>query len=112
MDAVFWSFKTLTGFSLSAPLVQSLFILLFLCWDYVLVVPRALWRRACVGGPQRRRLPAGTAPSALLVIPSLLRKRDELKSMLATIESVATNGYPGELLVVVSIDGTNDAPEL
>jgi hypothetical protein len=112
MDAVFWTFKTLTGFSLSAPLVQSLFILLFLCWDYVLVVPRALWRRACVGGPQRRRLPAGTAPSVLLVIPSLLRKRDELKSMLATIESVATNGYPGELLVVVSIDGTNDAPDL
>ena len=62
MDAVLWSLKTLTGFSLSAPLVQSLFILLLLCWDYVLVVPRALWRRAVAGGSRRRRLPAGAAP--------------------------------------------------
>jgi hypothetical protein len=112
MDAVLWSFKTLTGFSLSAPLVLSLLILLLLCWDYVLLVPRALWRRAWTGGPPRRGLPAGAAPSALVVIPSLLRKRDELTSMLATIDSVATNGYPGELLVVVSIDGTDDAPAL
>jgi hypothetical protein len=112
MDSVLWSFKTLTGFSLASPLVQSLLILLLLCWDYVLLVPRALWRRAWGGPTRRARLPAGGAPSALLVIPSLLRRRDELTSMLATIDSVATNGYPGELLVVVSIDGTQDAPAL
>jgi hypothetical protein len=112
MDSVVWSFKTLTGFSLSAPLVFSLFILLLLCWDYLLLVPRTLWRRARTGAPPRPRLAPGAAPSALVVIPSLLRKRDELTSMLATIDSVATNGYPGELVIVVSIDGAGDAPAL
>jgi hypothetical protein len=112
MDSVLWSFKTLTGFTLSAPLVMSLFILLLLCWDYILLVPRALWLRARSGGPPQARLPPGGAPSALIVIPSLLRRRDELTSMFATIDSVATNGYPGELVIVVSIDGTQDAPAL
>jgi cellulose synthase/poly-beta-1,6-N-acetylglucosamine synthase-like glycosyltransferase len=110
MDSVLWSFKTLTGFTLSAPLVLSLFILLMLCWDYVLLVPYALWLRA--RGARPPGLTADNAPSALIVIPSLLRKRDELTSMFATIDSVATNGYPGELVIVVSIDGTNDAPDL
>ena len=112
MTSVLWSFKTFTGFSLSAPLVASLFILILLCWEYLLLLPRALWLRTRRGGAPRRRLPPGGAPSALVVIPSLLRKRDELTSMFGTIDSVATNGYPGELLIVVSIDGTGDAPAL
>ena len=32
--------------------------------------------------------------------------------MMSTVESVATNGYPGDLVIVVSIDGTHDAPHL
>jgi hypothetical protein len=112
METVVWSLRTLSGFTLSAPLVQSLFILLLLCWDYLLLLPWTLAARAARGGPARSPLTAGTAPSALVVIPSLLRKRDELDSMLATIDSVAGNGYPGDLFIVVSIDGTDDAPVL
>jgi len=46
------------------------------------------------------------------VIPSLLRKPDELASMMSTVESIAGNGYPGQLLIVLTIDGTTDAPDL
>lgn len=91
---------------------MSLFILLILCWDYLILVPRTLWRRAWLGGPRAPSLTPDTAPSALIVIPTLLRRRDELTSMMSTITSVAENGYPGELFIIVSIDGTADAPPL
>jgi len=48
----------------------------------------------------------------LVVIPSLLRQRDELTSMQSTVESIASNGYPGELTIVITIDGNADAPIL
>ncbi len=112
METVVWSFRTFSGFSLSAPLVLSLFILLLLCWDYLLLLPATLWRRARFGAPGGPSLTPHTAPSALVVIPSLLRKHDELTSMMSTIVNVADNGYPGELFIVVSIDGSADAPAL
>jgi hypothetical protein len=112
VETVVWSLRTLSGFTVSAPLVLSVFILILLCWDYLLLLPRTLARFAWRGREVRRPLTAETAPSALVVIPSLLRKRDELTSMMSTIESVAGNGYPGELFIVVSIDGTTDAPPL
>jgi cellulose synthase/poly-beta-1,6-N-acetylglucosamine synthase-like glycosyltransferase len=112
METVVWSFRTFSGFSLTSPLVLSLFVLLILCWDYILLLPRALWHRARAGGPPLPSLTPDQAPSALVVIPSLLRKRDELESMFSTIDSVAGNGYPGDLTIVISIDGTDDAPAL
>jgi hypothetical protein len=112
METVVWSFRTFSGFSLSAPLVLSLFILLLLCWDYLILLPRTLWRRVRFGSPRAPSLTPETAPSALVVIPSLLRKRDELTSMLSTIANVEENGYPGDLTVIVSIDGKADAPPL
>jgi hypothetical protein len=63
--------------------------------------------------PGERKLAPGVKPlSTLVVIPSLLRVQDELTSMLSTVESVAGNGYPGPLLIVLSIDGTAAAPHL
>ena len=114
MECLFWTLRTTSGFSVGAPLVYSLAVLLLLCWDYALLFPAVLLRRAWLGVTARVPTPnlSEALPSALVVIPSLLRKRDELTSMLSTIESVATNGYGGELVIVVSIDGYADAPEL
>lgn len=110
MESVLWNFQTLSGFSILAPMLVVLFFTLTAFWDYPLLLLYALVFRG-LGG--KRRVPAYARPlSALVVIPSLLRKEDELTSMLSTIESVAGNGYPGPLLIVVSIDGTKDAPQL
>lgn len=112
MEALAWRLRTLSGFTSSVPIIESLLILLVLCWDYLFLLPRHLWRRT-VAAPASR-LPADPSDvlPALVVIPSLLRSRDELTSMMATVTSVATNGYRGRLYIVVSIDGYSAAPGL
>jgi hypothetical protein len=110
MESVLWNLRTLNGFSTLAPMLAVLFFTLTAFWDYPLLLLYSLVSRAL--GRERRPPPYAKPLSALVVIPSLLRKQDELTSMLSTIESVATNGYPGRLLIVVSIDGTKDAPQL
>ncbi len=110
MESVVWSLRTMSGAAL-APFVGVLVFVLVVCWDYPLLVPYFLACRALGRSPYGRRDDAKPLP-VLVVIPSLLRKRDELTSMMSTVESVATNGYPGELVIVLSIDGTHDAPHL
>ena len=110
MESVLWNLRTTSGFAALAPMLAVLFFTLTAFWDYPLLLVYSLAFRAL---GKKRRFPAYAKPlSALVVIPSLLRKEDELLSMLSTIQSVATNGYPGRLLIVVSIDGTKDAPQL
>ena len=110
MESVLWNLQTANGFTTLAPMLAVLFFTLTAFWDYPIVLVYALVFRAL--GRSRRFPPYAKALSTLVVIPSLLRKEDELTSMLSTIDSVATNGYPGSLLIVVSIDGTKDAPHL
>ena len=102
----------MSGFSISAPLFESLLILLVLCWDYIFLLPHCLWTRTLRVDLSRLPPRAADVLAALVVIPSLLRSRDELTSMMATVESVASNGYRGDLIIVVSIDGYGDAPAL
>jgi hypothetical protein len=111
MELFIWDLRTIP---IGEMYLQVLLVTLLLCWDYPVLVLSHLGRQAFKGKPFARnpRAPLPQAPSVLVVIPSLLRKRDELTSMMSTIESVATNGYPGALTIVVSIDGTSDAPDL
>src|SRR5215472_19283915 len=101
MDNIVWSLRTLSGFTMVAPVAKVLFILLLICWDYPLLVPYFLLRRAWGRRPQYDR--DARALPLLVVIPSLLRKREELESMMSTVDSVATNGYPGRLIIVITI---------
>ena len=55
--------------------------------------------------PENRR-------AAVVVLPTLLRKRGELDGLVAAMRSVARNGYPGRLYVVACIDGTREAGRL
>ena len=112
MDSILWNLRTQSDFSLSAPLVQSLFMIAILAWDHFFLLPQFYLRRLRSARGEGGRASGARKPSALVVIPSLLRKADELVSMKSTIESVATNGYSSELFVVVSIDGCADAPPL
>jgi hypothetical protein len=112
MEELIWNLRTLGGLTIAAPVFHMLWVLLLLCWEYPLLLPYCLAVRAASGEPPGRRDPSARALPVLLVIPSLLRVRDELTSMMSTIASCAENGYPGELTIVISIDGTNDAPPL
>lgn len=111
MESLVWSIRTFEGFVLLAPLAESMLILLVMCWDNpILLVYR--WFQRSFGLSRTARDSEAQALPLLVVIPSLLRRRDELTSMLSTVRSIAENGYPGDLTVVVTIDGTLDAPDL
>ncbi|HTB77533.1 MAG TPA: hypothetical protein VK762_30020, partial [Polyangiaceae bacterium] len=110
MESLVWTLRTMNGVAL-APFLTVLLVVLVVCWDYPLLVPYFLACRALGLNPFGRTDDAAPL-DVLVVIPSLLRKRDELTSMMSTVESVATNGYPGELVIILSIDGTRDAPHL
>ena len=50
--------------------------------------------------------------TALLVLPTLLRKDSELEGLRAAMRSAAHNGYTGHLVVVACIDDRGDRPDL
>lgn len=86
----------------------ALFVVLF--FDYLILFPR-YWLLRVLHGPAGTKRHA-SLPSGLLIIPSLLRARDELDAIKATIESVTTNDYPSDLIVIASIDGYLEAEPL
>jgi hypothetical protein len=111
MEPLLWKIRTLDGYLLGAPILSSLFVLLALCPEYTLLFAYRLHQR--VFGRSRRARDAGALPlPVLVVVPSLLRVKDELDSLTSTVASIANNGYPGDLTIVVSIDGTYDSPAL
>lgn len=87
----------------------ALLVLLFFGDQLALLLPWRLLRSALGRQPQasKERLPSG-----LLIIPSLLRGVEELEAIKATVSNVIENDYPGEIVVVTSIDGALDAPRL
>ena len=91
-----------------AAAVALLFVMLY-GDQLALLLPGRLLLAALDRQPKasKERLPAG-----LLIIPSLLRAVDELEAIKATVSNVVENDYPGEMIVVTSIDGTGDAPKL
>jgi hypothetical protein len=111
-ESLIWSLRTLPAEATLLPLVNVVLLVLFVfCWDYpVLLLVRTAQR--VLGVDRTRRDDTAEMLPTLVVIPSLLRKQDELASMMSTVDSIASNGYPGELTIVLSIDGTNDAPSL
>jgi hypothetical protein len=102
----------MSGYALAAPTLKVLFIVLaVMCWDYPIILFCRLASRAVGGFCSRRNREAQALP-VLVVIPSLLRGRDEVTSIESTVQYLLGNGYPGDLAIVVTIDGTEDAPQL
>lgn len=102
----------MSGFALAAPTLRVLFIVLaIMCWDYPLVLLYRLVSRI-LGGLRLKRDSEARALPVLVVIPSLLRVPDEVSSLKSTVRNLLENGYPGDLTVIVTIDGSNDAPPL
>jgi len=104
-----WILHDLLGAYIATPVGAAVALFFLLFFDYFFLLPRHYLRRALHGPamPSTSRLPSG-----LLAIPSLLRAADELEAIKTTVANVLQNDYPGELQVVLSIDGTSDDPAL
>ena len=104
-----WIVRDLLGLGIATPVGAALALFSVMFFDYFFLLPRHYLRRAINGPAMASKEPV---PSGLLVIPSLLRGTDELDAIKTTLANVLQNDYPGDLHVVVSIDGFSDAPPL
>ncbi len=95
---------------LTTPYGMVSFAFFVLFFDYFYLYPRYWLLRALRGSAGNA--PRTALPSGLLIIPSLLREQAELDAIKSTIESVITNDYPGDLIIIASIDGYEEAPAL
>ncbi len=110
MEHLFWFFQVQSAYGILSAISFPLLVGLALYQtDYAFLLLRHLF----LGARGRRELPrlsSAKAPSALLVMPTLLRNKDELEGMKRAIRSTVTNGYPGSLVVVASIDDGGGNP--
>ena len=114
MEGLSWALLTHDRFLIAWPLCLSLAVgFLLVQSDFVGLLIAFFARLAVRGRPDAFvKLPAGARPSGLVIIPSLLRNRGDFTAITTTVASCADNGYPGELVVVVSVDGRTEKPEL
>lgn len=111
MEGILWSFHTADGGVAAWPLFWSLVVCLGVFQvDFLLLIVSSLGRAALGRGDGFRPAGPGERPSALVIIPSLLRNDDDLRAITTTVASCATNGYPGDLVVIASVDGRTEHP--
>jgi hypothetical protein len=111
MEGLIWGLRTLDALVLATPIVLNLMLCLGLTQtDYFFLMGAALLR--IIRGQSDPFVPLGPGerPTGIVVIPSLLRNREDLDAITTTIESAATNGYPSELVIVASVDGRTEFP--
>ncbi len=106
---MFWILGDLQTLFIATPVGSVAFLVFVLFGDQLFLLPRQYLLKAVFGPTQPSK---DELPSGLLIIPSLLRGSDELEAIKATVSNVVRNDYPGKMLVVASIDGTEDAPKL
>ena len=102
-----WILRDLLNLNMATPIGAFAFAFCLMFFDYFYSFPAYFLSRLIKGAPMPS---AQRLPSGLLVIPSLLRGAEELDAIKATLENVLVNGYPGEMIVVASIDGYDEAP--
>src|SRR5215468_9906381 len=108
IDQLAWYLGSIRSVVEATPFLRALLVCFVLYQlDLVLVLGAWLLRRAGLMTsaftlePENRK-------SAIVVLPTLLRKPAELDGLIAAMRSVAHNGYPGRLFVVACIDGIRD----
>jgi hypothetical protein len=114
MEGLSWALLTHDRFDIAWPVCLSLAVgFLLVQSDFVGLLIAFFSRVALRGQPDGFvKLPPGGRPSGLVIIPSLLRNRGDFNAITTTVASCAANGYPGELVVIVSVDGRTEKPEL
>ena len=114
MEAIGWALQARDPFLIAWPLMLSLVIGFVVAQsDFVALLLASACRVTFFGRPDGfERGRANERPSGLVIIPGLLRNDEDLQAITVTVESCANNGYPAELVIVASVDGRTEAPEL
>lgn len=112
LQYLFWYFNTIRLPDVVFTLLRTFVVcVIYYQIDYAFLFVRYFWRKL-LGAPDFRPLGPTERHDAVLVIPTLLRNREELETIQRAVTSVSQNGYPGLLYVVCSIDGRHSAPAL
>jgi hypothetical protein len=112
VDTLLWSIGTADGLGVLGRLWRPFLIGVMLYYSGYLAIWLAALARAAGLLRAVRPLAPHEAVDALVVIPSLLRNRDDLEDLQAAAATALGNGYPGKLVVCCAIDGCSDRPEL
>ena len=113
MEALLWCVRTLDPLLLATPIVLNLLVCFLVTQtDYFFLLGVTFWKRAWGSRESFRPAAPGERPAGLVVIPSLLRGADDLTAFTTTLQSVGNNEYPGELVVIASVDGRTEHPKL
>jgi hypothetical protein len=111
MDHLLWYFtSTARTFGLLPILRAAAICGLLYQVDLALVLAR--WLMGKISPEPPIQLEAHSKHSAVLVLPTLLRREDELDGLIKAVRSAATNGYPARLTVVACIDDRSNRPDL
>jgi cellulose synthase/poly-beta-1,6-N-acetylglucosamine synthase-like glycosyltransferase len=113
MDVMIWSLRTRDAFTFASPLFGLLLLFFFFAYaDFLMLSVAWLWNRVRGKVDPFEPMQRGERPSALVIIPSLLRNDEDFTAITTTVESCAMNDYPGDLLIIASVDGRNEKPVL
>lgn len=104
MNEVFWHVRTSSTVEILASLGVP-FLIFFVQYqlDYAYLLVRHFLMTGYYGGACAP-VAEGKRPGALLVIPTMLRSRDELEGLKDAAMSAAKNDTGGELTIVIAID--------
>ena len=112
MENLLWYLTSLRSLSDVLPFVRAALVCLFMYQlDLVPMLVACLLRKIGVL-PGEPHLEPGNRKDAIVVLPTLLRKQDELDGLTSAMLSIASNGYSGRLIVVACIDGVREAAHL
>ncbi len=111
MDKLIWFFTNATAVDVLAPIALPILLGIFLYQShYPWIVAKYLLK--AVRGDRQPTLARGNRLPGLVVVPSLLRRRDELEAIQRAMVAAASNRYPGTLIIVGSVDRYEASPAL
>lgn len=111
MDTILWSIANAQGVDVLDALWRPFLISMVLYFSgYFAVWFQTLARIARLR--TFRPLSAEESVDALVVIPTLMKTSADLADLKDAAGTVVSNGYPGKVVLVMAIDGANDAPAL
>ena len=110
MDTILWSIGNADAVEVLGRLWRPFLISMVLYFSgYFAVWFQTLARVARIR-PPFRGLTQAEAVDVLVVIPTLVRSASDLDDLRDAAATVVSNGYPGKVVLVMSIDGADDQP--
>lgn len=112
METLGWTIANLDGVELLGALWRPFLVSLALYYSSYFAVWCATLARTARLIPSFRALAPDERVDILIVIPTLLKTPGDLESLRDAAATVIDNRYPGKVVLVLSIDGSDERPAL